>query len=228
MNWWRFTNHLFFLRCVPKFALLLVTSLVGSCVHYVHPVGDWAEPVDLQMYDDSLKGFRIKLSCVSRKDPGLIVEVDDDSSESGPCVDIGEALAAAGATMDQEKFDIIVQHKELYKEQDNCKFGWIPFYFTLSFWPCRGDSTSHASLVVHMVKTGQTKEWPMAITEQTYFGIGSLGLMLLDMQKDPSRDEYRKQLATNFMTFVRNKVYTESQKQVPSVEKSPNSLGQEP
>ncbi len=182
----------------------------ASCVHYVHAIGEWSEPKDLELYGDSLKDVRIKLSCVYSKNTGLITEGEEDSSGIEPCVSIGESLTAAGAVLDHENPEIIVQYKDRDKDEDQCKFGWIPFYFSFTLWPCRATATSYASLVVHRLDTGQTSESAVAIMEQTFMGIGGLALWAFDFRKDPSPDHYRKQLAANFMTFVRNKVYTQA------------------
>jgi hypothetical protein len=192
----------------------------------MHPVGQWAEPVDLDLNNQSLAGSVIRLSCVSSKVAGLIDD-NDDTAERGPCPFIAEFLQAAGAEIfkqedstsekdssataskdTQKSYDLIVQYKDTAGKESNCTLGYIPFYLTLSLWPCRFDTFSHASLVVSNPNYGYAHEWKMELETHQYFGAGALVLMFIDLFKAPSPTRNQTQIKENFIKFVRNKAYT--------------------
>lgn len=216
------------LKNIFSFSLLLG---IASCVSYVHPIGDWATPTDLKLDNQSLEGVGVKLSCITTTVKGFI-ETDDDTSERAPCPYIAEILEAAGATILQAEesqdassastdkknsqtkskpkpvLELNVQYKNTKRETDDCKLGYIPFLYTTSIWPCRAEIESRAALVVYNTRAATAREWQMGVRVHQYFGIGALVLKGLDMFKDPEPDVYEAQLKQNFMTFVRNKVYT--------------------
>ncbi len=218
------------------FVYLMVTISMASCVEYVHPSGQWVEPIDLNLDQQSMKDVVIKLSCVRSQVPGLIEDPNEDSSQLRPCPYLASILEETGAviyqtanedsaTQNQDKkdedseealaqsnskrpYDIIVQYKEVRSESSDCALGFIPFYFTISVWPCRSDTQSQASLVVSNPNHGFAQEWPLALETHTYFGFGALALQFVDLFKDPTPIKYQKQMKENFVKFVRNKTYS--------------------
>ena len=85
----------FFKMLLQKGLLFFICALVSSCVTYVYPKGGWAEPLDLELHNASLKGIVVKVTC---NDDGSSLQ-SSDSSAGGACFLIRRSIKNLGATV---------------------------------------------------------------------------------------------------------------------------------
>ena len=217
--WQRTLMGIFLLTCLP------------ACISYIRPLGEWNEPVDLRLDGQALQGLRIKVACQSNDGEGQLTASDDEECQKlrvvigamgarilydeVPAEVRGDTGAKNGSRLPSsigdaklERADYLVNYVAYPTSSDFCGKTFLLFVLSFGIGPCVEDGASRAELIVTDLTSGAQLKRSLETGVRQILGLPALSLLLSDMSRPVTRQDFRREAGKHLLKYVQNTVYS--------------------